>query len=110
MRALHVTASMLERKFWNSGYPEKGLEERCWKDTPHCPGGLLAMHVGIAGEELAILPGFKLILPGSKDLGSMSCNSPPPPPRWKWSLCLISMSPVLFGTQQICFVLVSIIK
>ena len=108
MRALHVTSSILERKFWNSGYPEKGVEERCWKDTLHCPGGLLAMHVGIAGEESAILPGFKLIFPGSKDLGSMSRNFFPP--IWKWSLCLISMSPVLFGTQQICFVLVSIIK
>ena len=99
MRALHVTASMLERKFWNSGYPEKGLEERCWKDTPHCPDGLLAMHVGIAGEELAILPGFKLILPGSKDLGSMSCNSPRPHPAGSGA-CVLSLCPQCYSVPN----------
>ena len=26
MPALHVTSSMVERKFWNSGYPEKGSD------------------------------------------------------------------------------------
>ena len=53
--ALHVTTSMLERKFWNSGYPEKGLEGRCWKCTPHYPGGLLAMHVGYCWRRVSSL-------------------------------------------------------
>ena len=97
MRALHVTSSILERKFWNSGYPEKGVEERCWKDTLHCPGGLLAMHVGIAGEESAILPGFKLIFPGSKDLGSMSRNFFPPSGS---GACVLSLCPQCYSVPN----------